>query len=718
MVRKMAYVGFSYLAGLFFASFFAPPIAAAAAAALLAGASAAVCFIRKYRSRGHIDTGRLMPFTVCAYACAFGILLYCGYDLVIYRSIRAYDGETVSCTGTVIEAEPLSDGKYIYTLRGKLNGGITADFCVYAEPYGIVKGDRMTVSGRMYIPRGKTNFDAEAYYRSKNIFLFMSSPTVEDTFCTSFNIYRLTSSIRSSIVTRIRALLPCNEGELLIGMLFGKSFGRIDTGTEALLQRSGIGHITAVSGMHLAIAAGIFIPLFSLLFPSPKARFAAAGAIAIFFGVMTDFSPSIIRSGIMLLLIYMGGILGRRSDSLNSLGISVIAVTLFTPFAVRDSGFLLSLAGSMGTSVLAPALYRIITEKADQPGNINSHRKSPLLYSAISSCSAAAAVFPAALLSFNEISVAAPITNLLLSPLYSAALALAVIGSLLYPVGFLSKGLFLSAGIISKPVIYFGTLLGSPRLAAIPLGLDVVRPTAAICGIFILAAVLITRDSKYSVLAFSFAAAVFAVVVSVCRIIPDNGLTIAILTDSKGCCAVFTDGNSACVIDMTPEKSSPRTAADYLSSHGIRKTDMVLLTEKAGSKAGLYNDLLPSPAEYISPTEGTGSLLSCNDELTYTSSNCTMNITYSGNDILVVCGQNGESVSLLFAGNNTNSPRWAEQSDMIIYNGSGSEAYLSDNKVIAVTNEGFGGSFPAGTEISYCCSAEYRISGGKLIMKG
>ncbi|MGN0641835.1 MAG: ComEC/Rec2 family competence protein [Huintestinicola sp.] len=706
MVRKMAYVGFSYMAGLFFASFFALWVSFSLASALAAGAAVWLIILSKEKLRDI----RAFKIILCSFSCAAGIFLYCGYDIVVYRSITAYDGAEVISEAVVSEVSSIGNDKCLYIVSGRLNGGIKAKFGFFGENRGLSKGDSLTVHGEMYIPENTEAFSGRDHYKARGVFLFMKSADIISCTVKENSLYKYSGRLRNMIMSQIRRLIPSEEGELLIGMLLGSEYHRLDGKTERLLYRSGIGHVTAVSGMHLAIACGVICSLASAVIRTSRTKFFAAFITAAFFCIMTDFSPSVVRSAVMLLLTYTGGMWGRKADSLNSLGIAVILLTAAAPYSVRNTGLLLSLAGAMGTGVMAPYLIRLIDEhrNKDTFPTFEDRQPSALLSSAVSSFSAACAVFPVAVMRFDEVSVISPLVNLLLSPFYTAALAVSVFAVMLLPLKAVSDGLFLAAGLLCKPVLGAAKLAGAAEFAVIPLGLPPVVPCTVIGGIFTVAVLVLTHDGKYTSAAFSLSAAVFTVVVSVYRLIPSDSMYIAVLTDSSGCAAVIYGDSSAVIIDMSAEKECAFLTENYLAAMGIDHAGLVMLTKKSGYTESLYRSFL-SETEYISDTEvsDTDNALKCSFDgfdiiITPSEGNYTVDITKEGGGscrAAFLCGEGDISL---------------ENADLAVFNRKkGCDA--SDGECMyLVTNEKYEGVFSASSDYNYCVSSVYSFSGEKL----
>jgi len=122
--------------------------------------------------------------------------------------------------------------------------------------------------------------------------------------------------------------------------------------------RLGIGHLLAVSGLHLGLAAGLAYALLrAVLVRIPcvvergDARlWALAGALgcALVYAVLAGWGIPVRRALVFLLALGLGLTLGRRRSGIHVFAAAAIAVLVFEPGALFDAGAQLSFAASAG----------------------------------------------------------------------------------------------------------------------------------------------------------------------------------------------------------------------------------------------------------------------------------------------------------------------------------------------------------------------------------
>ncbi len=217
-------------------------------------------------------------------------------------------------------------------------------------------------------------------------------------------------------------LTPDNAG-LYQALLIGDSSG-LSPEVSEMYRATGIMHILAISGSHLVVVAFLTTVFFRFLvnrFPWLLLRLPAAKiALALSFPVLflytgfAGFQPPVARSLIMTGVFIIAILLDRQWSSLNNLAIAAFCILLLNPLSIHTASFQLSFAATAAIVLTMPRLA------AWRPEKDNRSPWQTLRYLLISglfiSCAAFLATAPLALLHFNRISLAGPITTLLVTP--------------------------------------------------------------------------------------------------------------------------------------------------------------------------------------------------------------------------------------------------------------------------------------------------------------
>lgn len=124
-------------------------------------------------------------------------------------------------------------------------------------------------------------------------------------------------------------------------------------------MRSGTMHIFAISGLHIALIAGILVSLLRVLQMSR----AACGLIAIpliwFYTAATGWQPSAVRASVMMTIIVGGWSLKRPTDLLNSLAAAALIILMWDPQQLFQASFQLSFFVVLSIALFLPPLEKV-----------------------------------------------------------------------------------------------------------------------------------------------------------------------------------------------------------------------------------------------------------------------------------------------------------------------------------------------------------------------
>lgn len=580
MTRKMAWVGFSYIFGLFLSSVLGISISFAAAAVLFS-AAAVMIFLKK--------RVKLPAAVIASAVClAVGFCQYAVYDSSVYEKAVALDGESTVFSGKITDKDNSSNGKIAYTIMGRLNGRISCGAVLYSDTVSADIGDKLSFSGEAHKISDSYVFSSESYYKSKGIYLRYYS--AED--CTvsesAFSLRRIADRYRSYILKVIDENMPKSEGSVMKAMLLGDK-SSLDDNVQTMLYRSGCGHIMAVSGIHMTIVCTFLTALLLNLTPlGRKAVFFITMVILGFFCIMAGLTPSAVRSYIMLFIVGLGGALGREGDTLNSLGIAGIVLTIASPYAAADTGLILSFAGVIGIGVIAPEIIGRINRLLSERKYAKKKELNRIECSFIGSVCACIATFPVSMLIFDEVSVISPVTNTFLVPLCTAALLCGAVTALTGGIPLLAKPLLFIATLLCNTVFSVSELISHTPSIYLPMGEPAYKYIAAAVTALIISLMFINRDIISSCLTGIVCMCAVTAICNIGRMISSDEVYAAYVFDGSGGTAmVITNGRSASVIDM----GGGSYAADkYLKQKGIYDVDMIMLTEDPASEISAYYD--------------------------------------------------------------------------------------------------------------------------------
>lgn len=162
--------------------------------------------------------------------------------------------------------------------------------------------------------------------------------------------------LRQTISARIRAVLPGDTGAFAASMITDDRRAISKQTTEAL-REAGLSHVVAISGLNMALAAGLFfVGLRVMLSVSqslshrlPVKKIAAAGALATVTGyyLISGFAVSAERAYIMMAIMLAAAMAGRAAISLRNVSLSALVILVLSPSAVMGPGFQMSFAATL-----------------------------------------------------------------------------------------------------------------------------------------------------------------------------------------------------------------------------------------------------------------------------------------------------------------------------------------------------------------------------------
>ena len=139
-------------------------------------------------------------------------------------------------------------------------------------------------------------------------------------------------------------------------------------------RNAGVMHTLALSGLHVGIIWTIITTLlfaFKINYSGKLTGLAITIIIIISYSIITGFSPSVQRAGIMLTVWRISDITFRQTDKWNILCISALIICLIDPSALFKVGFQLSFAAVAGIALI----YPVINESFKKILNINQSQE-------------------------------------------------------------------------------------------------------------------------------------------------------------------------------------------------------------------------------------------------------------------------------------------------------------------------------------------------------
>jgi len=216
-------------------------------------------------------------------------------------------------------------------------------------------------------------------------------------------------------VSLVRSYLHEPHASLVNGILLGRQLFVTDT-FYTQLKHVGLIHIVVLSGQNIAILANASL---SLLVPLVGRRNASILAIFIIVGfvLFVGVEPPVVRASIMGTIALIGLLFGRKTIALFTLIISGTIMILAQPEWISSISFQLSFGATLGIILFGSTPQDKSLSSHDQvQENNNLHKIMTYFYEELRiSISAQLFTLPLIFWYFRQISLVAPLANILIS---------------------------------------------------------------------------------------------------------------------------------------------------------------------------------------------------------------------------------------------------------------------------------------------------------------
>lgn len=333
----------------------------------------------------------------------------------------------------IVKAEEVKEKGITSRVEGKL---------LFYVPLGtqVEYGDRVEIWGELEKPDEGQDFSWREYLEHKGIYSTTQFPRLKviesghgNSLFSAF--YRLRDRGNRVLVQ----IFPSPEDALLRGILLGDESG-ISPALEDAYRRTGTSHIIAISGFNMAVLAGLVSLFFTRQLGSRRGVIATI-LLLISYTLLVGASPSVARAAFMGAFAVIAGLIARKGNTLNSLGMSALVLILFDPHLPWDLGFQFSFLATLGLALFAEPLQLRVEDwfrkrfEKERAVKLSSLISEFLLLTLI----AQAMVLPISIWHFQEVSWLFLLANPLVLPLQPAVMILGLVamtgGFLSLPVG-------------------------------------------------------------------------------------------------------------------------------------------------------------------------------------------------------------------------------------------------------------------------------------------
>lgn len=501
-----------------------------------------------------------------------------GYDTLYMKTMRQFDGQSISTTVTVTDYS--YDTQYGVAADGNiyLDGKRYSTRVYVSDSEPLNPGDQIVGEMKLRMTT-KDSLEGETYHQGKGIYLLIyADKDAQLIRADEVNWRYYPAILRRHITDLIDTYFAADTYAFARALLLGDS-SQLTYEEDTAFKISGIRHVIAVSGLHISI-------LFSMiLFLSGQKRVSVAviGLPVLFlFSAVAGFTPSVVRACIMQALVILAITFDREYDPPIALAFAVLTMLAARPLTITSVSFQLSVGCIIGIFLFYQRLYDFFVARITRfkKHKILTRSLHWLAASVSITISAMSVTTPLSALYFGTVSLAGIFTNLLtlwvISFIFYGIVAVCVLGL------FWSWGAKTLAWVVCWPIRYIQKMAefmsGSTISAVYTCSVYVVMWlifTYVLITIFFL-----SRRKHPHILAAGIALGLcLALGASWLEPRLDNYRFTA-LDVGQGQCVVWQCDGMNYMVDCggdTPEGAADQ-AASYLLSQGVTRLDGLILT--------------------------------------------------------------------------------------------------------------------------------------------
>jgi competence protein ComEC len=353
-----------------------------------------------------------------------------------------------------VDTAHLPDGEKVSIPR-LLSVGWYADDA--QNPPAVRPGQRREFTLKLRLPHGNANpdgFDYEAWLLTEGVratgYVRPGVQTIREEFVPS--IAACIERARYALRARLQQALPdADYAGVIIALVIGDQRG-VSQSDWDVFNRTGIGHLVSISGLHITMIAALFGGLASwlwrhsfftranlpLMLPAQKVAAAAGLLAALVYVALAGFGIPAQRTLLMLSVVSIALWLGRIASVSHVLCLSMTVVLLCDPWAVLWPGFWLSFVAI--ACILYASVGRTTIGMGEWPGAETDRAPAIGFRSRLGQSLAAATrtqyavtlgLVPLTMALFGQISLIGPLANAIAIPLVSFVITpLSLLGSL------------------------------------------------------------------------------------------------------------------------------------------------------------------------------------------------------------------------------------------------------------------------------------------------
>lgn len=398
-MRKLAAAAIAFSAAVFLANYILP-LEWLLVPAVLAAAGAAV--LAALREKW------LKPLVIMAAAFSLGLLNYYVQYRMTAGKAEALEGQTQELT-LRLASYPVTYDDYCRAeavLTDDNLPGLKA--IIYDNNASIgeaIPGQTLRLTAKISAANQMFGERYDHYY-AKDIYLKLSTKS-DIGISGGFDARYIPQYINHALGKQIDGLFPEDTSGFMKSLLMGDKADFYENEEQSLsLNRAGLSHTIAVSGMHIAFLTA----LLRLLLGSSRRSSILCISLIWLFTLITGAGPSTVRAAVMQTMLLTAPIVYRENDTVTSLSAALALILAKNPLAAKSVSLQLSFAAMAGILCFAERIYEHIV--AWLPEKRRRGAGTYILGTVSTSVAVSVFTVPLTALHFGYISILSMLSNL------------------------------------------------------------------------------------------------------------------------------------------------------------------------------------------------------------------------------------------------------------------------------------------------------------------
>ncbi len=584
MPRPFAVIGITFFMTLLILSYLNE------SAAIIILVIAGVCLIpvlciKSFREQGVLPSAFL--------AVMAGCIMFLAGNEYKYKPAIALAGDKVNINGNIIDLPSKENGRFYYIIKTntidrkniKIKIRLSCAKPLQAEPY-----DTINTEATIYI-LGNNNEDSLQYYKTTGVFLGAYSYSDITVISTQNKplMYQILS-IKQALLKNINELLPNENGGLVIALLLGNKSYLSENNLENF-RNIGISHIIAISGLNLSIFLLIFLDIFERLKLNKRFVYFLSLLFVMIVMALAGFSASVLRAGIMLIILILGKLINKEADALNSIGLSLFIICVFNPLGAGYVGLQLSFFATLGIVTFQKKIAKPLDNIADRISD-NIIRKIFKFINETLSVTVVSFIFtlPTIFITFKKVALISILSNLLL--VYSSTISM-VFGGIsaltmrFKSLDFISNPAAIIAGIFAKYILKCSDLLAKISFSNINVSNTYLQIwlAGALLIIAVSVIIFIRNNKSYFKLSLILCAATLMIGYTSFYYFNRDITQITVASVENASAAIVSKGKRAVLIGCGGNDFSAGNIFYALDKNNLKTLDLLLIPRTANTES-------------------------------------------------------------------------------------------------------------------------------------